>query len=43
MPFEHLRHLPAVRWKLDNLAVLRRKQALKFEEQHQKLMEGLAR
>ncbi|WP_431050160.1 nucleotidyl transferase AbiEii/AbiGii toxin family protein [Roseateles sp. L2-2] len=43
MPFAHLRHLPAVRWKLDNLAVLRKKQPAKFEEQYRKLMEGLER
>jgi len=43
MPFDHLRHLPAVRWKLDNLAVLRRKHPVKFAEQHQRLLEGLKR
>lgn len=43
MPFDHLRHLPAVRWKLDNLAVLRRKHPAKFEEQHRQLVAGLKR
>jgi hypothetical protein len=41
MPFAHLRELPAIRWKLENLMVLRRRHPEKFNEQHRRLMSRL--
>jgi hypothetical protein len=33
MPFPHLRELPAIRWKLENLDRLRTRSSSKFESQ----------
>ncbi|WP_343631180.1 nucleotidyl transferase AbiEii/AbiGii toxin family protein [Roseateles sp.] len=43
MPFSHLRELPAIRWKLENLSVLRRRHPAKFNEQHRRLASRLER
>lgn len=37
MPFAHLQELPALRWKLQNLAKLKGKNPTKFAEQHREL------
>ncbi|MDP3247954.1 MAG: nucleotidyl transferase AbiEii/AbiGii toxin family protein [Polaromonas sp.] len=42
LPFAHAGHLPALRWKLENLGRLRRN-AEKFKQQHSLLREGLER
>ena len=42
LPFAHAEHLPALRWKLENLGRLRRN-AEKFKQQHSLLCEGLER
>ena len=39
MPIQHLRELPALKWKLANLAKLKRSNAKRFEAQHQMLVE----
>jgi predicted nucleotidyltransferase component of viral defense system len=42
MPFEHLRDLPAIRWKLMNLAKLKKGNPKRFLQQHDELAERLA-
>jgi hypothetical protein len=37
MPFRHLRELPAIRWKLQNLEKLRRTNPGKFRQQVEEL------
>ena len=37
MPMPHLRELPAIKWKLMNLAKLKKSSAKRFEAQHQLL------
>lgn len=37
-PFENLQQLPAIRWKLENLASLRKKNPVKFQQQHAELL-----
>jgi predicted nucleotidyltransferase component of viral defense system len=39
MPMQHLRELPALKWKLMNLARLKKSNAKRFETQHQMLTE----
>jgi hypothetical protein len=39
MPMQHLRELPAIKWKLMNLAKLRKSDAKQFAAQHQLLAE----
>lgn len=42
MPYEHLSELPAIKWKLINLANLRKSNPALFEKQEAMLHEGLA-
>jgi hypothetical protein len=42
MPFKHLSALPAVRWKLCNLAKLKKSSRKRFDAQHRELAERLA-
>jgi hypothetical protein len=42
LPFAHVQHLPAIRWKLMNLAKLQKNTA-KFKQQHDELFEHLDR
>lgn len=37
MPFEHLQEMPALKWKMQNLATLRRRNPKKFEFQSTEL------
>ena len=39
MPMQHLRELPAIKWKLTNLAKLKKSSAKRFAAQHQMLAE----
>ena len=39
MPIQHLRELPALKWKLANLAKLKKSNATRFAAQHQVLAE----
>jgi len=41
MPFEQLQGLPAIRWKLQNLETLRKRNAKRFAEQESLLAQGL--
>jgi predicted nucleotidyltransferase component of viral defense system len=41
MPMQHLRDLPALKWKLMNLASLKKRSATRFAAQHQLLAERL--
>lgn len=43
MPYEHLRELPAIRWKLQNLEVLKKKKPAIFEQQESLLREHFAK
>jgi hypothetical protein len=43
MPFAHLRELPAIRWKLENLGSLANRNPRKFAEQVVLLEEALQR
>lgn len=43
MPFPHLRDLPAIRWKLENLARLKSSNAARFQEQHDRLADQFRR
>lgn len=43
IPFPHLREMPAIRWKLQNLEKLRSANPLKFREQSDKLCDALDR
>ncbi|WNO03937.1 nucleotidyl transferase AbiEii/AbiGii toxin family protein [Rhodoferax mekongensis] len=42
MPYEHLLNLPAIRWKLMNLAKLKKSNPQRFEQQHDDLAARLA-
>jgi hypothetical protein len=42
MPFAHLKDLPAVRWKLMNLAKLKKSNPQRFAQQHNELAARLA-
>ncbi|MBV8500538.1 MAG: nucleotidyl transferase AbiEii/AbiGii toxin family protein [Paucibacter sp.] len=42
MPFEQLQALPAIRWKLQNLATLKKRNAARFGEQESLLARGFA-
>jgi hypothetical protein len=42
MPYDHLRDLPAIRWKLENLAKLKARDADRFAHQGASLEEGFA-
>lgn len=42
MPFEHLQELPAIRWKLMNLAKLKKTHPQRFMHQHDELVARLA-
>lgn len=42
MPFDQLQALPAVRWKLQNLATLKKRNAARFAEQESLLAQGFA-
>ena len=42
MPFEHLRELPALKWKVLNLAKLKKSNAKRFEAQQHALAERFA-
>lgn len=43
MPYEHLRELPALKWKLINLENLKKKKPEVFEQQASALRENFAR
>lgn len=43
MPFEHLKDLPAIRWKLRNLKKLRTVNKVRFDLQATELMERFDR
>jgi hypothetical protein len=43
MPFPHLQDLPAIRWKLANLANLAKKHPARFEQQHSDLVAGFTK
>jgi hypothetical protein len=42
MPYEHLRELPAIRWKLENLGRLKARDATRFAQQAALLQDGFA-
>ncbi|WP_299709525.1 hypothetical protein [Caballeronia sp.] len=42
MPYDHLRDLPAIRWKIENLGKLRTRDAARFAHQGALLAEGFA-
>ncbi|MGL6112576.1 MAG: nucleotidyl transferase AbiEii/AbiGii toxin family protein, partial [Rubrivivax sp.] len=42
MPMQHLRELPALKWKLMNLAKLKKSSAERFAAEHQLLAERFA-
>jgi hypothetical protein len=42
MPYDHLRDLPAIRWKMENLGKLRTRDATRFAHQSMLLAEGFA-
>ncbi|CAH0442639.1 hypothetical protein LMG9673_03454 [Ralstonia pseudosolanacearum] len=43
MPYEHLRELPAIRWKLQNLEALKKKNPARFAQQESLLREHFAK
>jgi hypothetical protein len=42
MPYYHLRDLPAIRWKIENLGKLRARDETRFANQGALLQEGFA-